>query len=281
MKKSRRKINKKLSMGISIFCIIVAGCMALLLTPIFNVDTITVTGNKSISSEEIILGSGIVRGSNIFSVSLKKVKNKLSYMNGIDSVKIKRSLPSTIRITVTEGKPIVYIENNGDLVGVTADGKVVEVISAASLPSPVAPATEKDDAEGAFDEEASDEGTAQEKQPEEKPFYTDKTVVYGMGEMEYSVGKTVRFSDEKKSENLLKLMGEFLSDSMGQDFTQVDMSVYDNITLEYQGRLKVRVGSSEQLGYKLECFKTIIGGYLEEGTEGTLDLERLTYSPKK
>ena len=102
-----------------------------------------------------------------------------------------------------------------------------------------------------------------------------------MGDMEYSVGKTIKFSDEKKSENLLKLIGEFLSDSVGRDFTRVDMSVYDNITLEYQGRLKVRVGSSEQLSYKLECFKAIVGDYLEEGTEGTLDLERLTYSPKK
>lgn len=273
-------MKKKLSVGISVFCILVAGCMALLLTPIFSVETIIVTGNKTISTEEIILGSGIVRGSNIFSINLGAVKKKISYMSGIDTVQVKRSLPSTIRITVTEGNPIVYVENMGDLVGLTADGKVVEIISAGSLPSsvPEPPAEEGEAADGEPEEPVTEDAP---EPPADNPALTGRTVVYGMGEMEYSVGKTIRFSDEKKSENLLKLMGEFLCDSMGRDFTQVDMSIYDNITLLYRGRLNVRLGSAEQLEYKLNCFKTIIGDYLEADTEGTLDLERLTYSPKK
>lgn len=262
MKKNRPSTKKKLSVGISVLCIIVAGCMALLLTPIFSVDTVIVTGNKTISSEDIIRGSGIVEGKNIFSINLGAVKKKISYISGIDTVNVKRSLPSTIRITVTEGYPLVYVENMGDLVGLTADGKVVEVISAGSLPSSE-PAAEEDEAVA------------------EPVVLPGRIVVYGMGEMKYSVGKTIKFSDQKRSDGLLKIMSEFLSDSMCRDFTQVDMSVYDNITLVYQGRLNVRLGSAEQLGYKLACFKEIIENQLGENPDGTLDLQRLTYSPKK
>ena len=286
MKKLRRKTKKKISMGISVFCVIVAGCMALLLTPIFSVDTITVTGNKTIASEDIVRGSGIVRGSNIFSVSLSAVQDRISCMSGIDSVKVRRSLPSTIRITVIEGNPIVYIEDQGNLVGLTADGKVVEVISAVSLPSsaPKPPADENVDEDNPEEPKEAEDDGEDEPQTEasaETPPPVDKTVVYGMGEMKYQMGKAIEFSDNKKADDLMKLMGEFLKDDVGREFTLVDMSVYENITLVYQGRLKVRLGSSEQLGYKLACFKEIVGQQLGENPEGTLDLQRLTYNPKK
>lgn len=266
----RRKLKKKISVGITAFCLFAAGCMALLLTPLFSVDTVTVTGNRTVSTDTIVQGSGIVKGTNIFSISLSAVRDKLSYLNGIDTVKVKRSLPSTIRITVTEGNPLVYVENNGEFVGITADGKVVDVAAAGSaaaltLTAGIAPAS---DAEA--DEEA-----------EQQPRPAGKTVVYGMGEMSYVNGRLIEFSDSAKAEKLMLLMNSFLSDDVCRDVTQADMSAYDNITLVYRGRLNVRLGNAERLEYKLKCFKAILEEKLGDDPEGTLDLERLSYSPKK
>lgn len=267
----RRKLRKNISVGITVICLFAAGCLALLLTPVFSVDSVTVTGNTTISTDTIVQGSGIVRGTNIFGVSLSAVRDKLSLMNGIDTVKVRRSLPSTIRITVTEGNPLVYVENNGDFVGITVDGKVVDVVSAGTIEAltlTVQP-NERTDTEEETEEEIS------------TPRTYGKTVVYGMGEMEYTNGKIIKFADSLKGEKLMLLMSGFLSDDISQGFTQADMSVYDSITLLYRGRLTVRLGSAERLEYKLKCFKTIVGESLGEDSEGTLDLERLIYSPKK
>ena len=166
MKKRRRRgLKKGISIGVTAFCLIAAGCLALLLTPIFDVQTVTVTGNRTLASEDIVKNSGIVTGTNIFQVSLRAVGDRLTSMEGIDTVKVRRSLPSTVRIAVTEGTPLVYVEQEGTFVGITADGKVVDVAEAGSAAASVlaagsAPApsvTEEKDGGDSEDDGAEDE----------------------------------------------------------------------------------------------------------------------------
>ncbi len=287
-RKKRRgpRLGKKASIGISMLCIIAACCLALLLTPIFDVKTVSVDGNTVVSTEEIVKASGITPGSNIFSVSLRSVRDRLSRLGGIDTVKVKRRLPTTIRITVTESVPLVYVENNGSLVGITAAGKVTGVISAASLgitsPKEEAPPDAGDGGgEENEDEDGGADGDAEEpsaEAPEPQTSENAITVVYGMGEMTYSVGDTVKFEDEKRASKLMELMDKFLS--ADRDFTEVDMSVYDNVTMVYRGTLDVRLGTVEELEYKMKLFQKIVE-YLGGNLTGTVDLQRHTYNPKK
>ncbi len=292
-KRRRRRLKKGISVGLTAFCLTAAGFLALLLTPVFDVQTVTVTGNRTLASEDIVKGSGIVTGTNIFQVSLRAVSDRLTSMEGIDTVKVRRSLPSTIRITVAEGSPLVYVERDGGFVGITADGKVVDVAeagtgAAAVLASGYAGASplngSEDETVGDDGENAGDEdGTAAEA-PEEAdglPVLTGKTVVYGMGGFEYSVGKPIEFDDAVKGEKLALILSDFMGDELCRGFTSIDMSAYDDVTLVYRGRLKVRLGSVERLEYKLKCFKTLIGENIGEDASGTLDLELLRYNPKK
>ena len=99
-----------------------------------------------------------------------------------------------------------------------------------------------------------------------------------MGEMTYSVGDTVKFEDEKRASKLMELMDKFLS--ADRDFTEVDMSVYDNVTMVYRGTLDVRLGTVEELEYKMKLFQKIVE-YLGGDLTGTVDLQRHTYNPKK
>lgn len=275
-RKKRRgpRLGKKASIGISMLCIIAACCLALLLTPIFDVQTVSVDGNTVVSTEEIVKASGITTGSNIFSVSLRSVRDRLSRLGGIDTVKVKRRLPTTIRITVTESVPLVYVENNGSLVGITAAGKVTGVISAASL-GITSPKEEEDEDGGGADGDAEEPSA---ETPEPQTSENAITVVYGMGEMTYSVGDTVKFEDEKRASKLMELMDKFLS--ADRDFTEVDMSVYDNVTMVYRGTLDVRLGTVEELEYKMKLFQKIVE-YLGGDLTGTVDLQRHTYNPKK
>lgn len=297
VKKRRRRLKKQISIGIIVFCLAVAGGLGLLLTPIFNIDTITVTGNNSLATEDIVKGSGLNKGVNIFSVSLRDVQSRLSTMNGIDTVKVRRKFPSTIRIAVTEGTPLVWLESGGNLVGITAACKVVDVVQAGSgaasafaaqqsaPPQKTAEADEVDEAEtddetdGANTDEGENENTDKTKTP--SPQAADRTVVYGMGNFTYAPGQVIEFEDEGKGEKLGLLLNYFLCDDLCHGFTEVDMSVTDNVRAVYQGRLSVRIGEVARLEYKLKCFKKLITDNLGENSTGTLDLEQLIYSPKK
>ncbi len=293
-------MRKQISAGLAVVCLAAAGCLALLLTPVFNVRSVTVTGNKTIAAQDITKASGVVEGTNIFRVSLSAVRDNISSMNGISSVKVKRSLPSSIRITVREGTPMVYVECKGDYVGIAADLTVVEVVKGSSLPAISAPAQEdkpsdsSDKEEDKAPEEDKDSGEDDEKEepaeaaeaedsgePEEEAAQFKAPVVTGMSGAKYKVGRKIEFSDEKKGGDLQRLMEEFLADEACRDFTSIDMSVYDNVSLVYKGQLKVRLGSAEELSHKLKCFKAIMKEQLDSDASGTLDLERLTYSPKK
>lgn len=292
-----------MSAGLIALSLAAAGFFALLLTPLFNVKTVVVRGNKTVSSEEIIKGSGIVEGTNIFGVSLSLVRDNLKKMNRVSDAKVKRVLPSTVSITVTEGAPVAYIYDDGDCVGITADGRVVDVTRAAAMPSapPEAEdeppkedeakdekkADEAEDGEASDEEENSDEEASDKEEtdaPEEEAAQPDTglecALVTGMGKMKYKTGGKIQFEDETKAADLFKFIDEFLSDEVCRGVTSVDMSRYGAVSFVYKGTLKVSVGSAEELGYKLKCFKAILTEQLGEDPKGSLDLERLTYSPK-
>lgn len=288
-KRRRRRLKKKISAGLMIFSLAAAGVLALLLTPMFNVKSVAVYGNSTVSTEAVVSGSGIVEGTNIFGVSLRRVRDNLESMSRISSVKVRRVLPSTIKITVTEGAPIVYIYDDGDCVGITADGLVTDTVKAVALPSDPEPTeSEKDEendeaaAENENEDEDEDESEAEAEaaSPSEEKATKNNlgcAVVTGMGDIKYKIGSTIEFSDEIKAENLYKLMKEFLSDEIYEDITSIDMSKYDSATFVYKGTLTVSVGAFENLDYKLQCFKTIISEQLGENARGELNLERLTY----
>lgn len=316
-KKRFKRLGKRASAGLTALCLVAAGVFALLLTPVFDVRTVTVRGNKTVSQEEIIRGSGIIEGTNIFNISLRRVSDNLESMNRISSVKVKRILPSTISITVEEGAPAAYVLVGGDCVGITSDGRVVTVTNAPAELAELAAAealnekTSPDGSEAAEDEngesesgesgeneeanEEIDEDAEAEIEAESEPKRTssgvrpfvsatglDRAVVTGMGAAQYRVGRTIVFDDEVKGEQLLKLLDEFLCDDICLGVSRVDMSRYDNVSMDYGEGLRIKLGAAEELDFKLKSFKAIMNGQLGEDAKGTLDLslDRPTYSPR-
>ena len=108
MRKFKRKQKKQIA--VLTLIVLVASIVAImLLTPGFDIKKINVHGNVVVTEEEIIFSSGIVNGENIFSVSLSQAKDSISSMGYIESVKIKRKLPSTIEITVVIKKIVCLV----------------------------------------------------------------------------------------------------------------------------------------------------------------------------
>lgn len=143
--KKRIKRNKRLKVFLSIFLFValIGGSIIFALTsPIFNIKEIAVVNNEILSSETIISLSGLKPDENIFKFNKNDVLNKIKENPYIESVEIKRKLPSNIEIDVKERIPkfsidymekYVYINNQGYLLEIAEESKDLPIIYGATM----------------------------------------------------------------------------------------------------------------------------------------------------
>lgn len=92
-----------------LFAIIVALTMGA--TVFFRVETVAVSGNSRYTQEEIIQASGIQSGDNLYRLNKIQISQQmLQALPYLESVTIRRSLPSTIVIMVTEWQAVARVE---------------------------------------------------------------------------------------------------------------------------------------------------------------------------
>lgn len=96
----------KLLSIVLILAAIVAGCIVF-----FRVEEVTVIGSTVYTDEEIIAAAEVELGDNLFLIGKiatgTKIVNRLPY---IDTVNVRRALPDTLVITVTECTPVGVLE---------------------------------------------------------------------------------------------------------------------------------------------------------------------------
>src|SRR5699024_874669 len=95
-------------------------------TPLSEVKHIEVEGNQVLSEEEVIEAGEVEYDTNIWSVSKKKTVNSLQENPVIDSVKVERKLPQTLRIQLKENRVIGYLEEEDLFNQVFNNGKIVK-----------------------------------------------------------------------------------------------------------------------------------------------------------
>ena len=124
--KKKKKIKKIVGFT-SLAIILVASTIAVMLSPIFNIQTITVQGNSQISTAEIISLSGITVGENIFKVGKGQTRNNIKQNAYIEKVTINRNLPAEIQITVTERVATFMIEKDNQYLYMSNQGYLLEL----------------------------------------------------------------------------------------------------------------------------------------------------------
>ena len=127
--KKRRKLIFKIIKWLTLVGIVIAGIAYAMLSPIFNIKNISVTGNFKISSETIISLSELSIDQNIFNFRTSNIIDNIKQNAYIDKVEINRKLPDEIQIVVYEreatymitlGNAYVYINNQGYILEITA-----------------------------------------------------------------------------------------------------------------------------------------------------------------
>lgn len=207
----------------------------------FRIDQVEVEGNSRYSAEEIIEVSGIEYGKNMFLFNkFDSIDTLLTDLTYVESVSIRRALPSTIRITVTESSVAAAVEDQGD--GrwwlVNADGKLLEQA----------------------------EGPGEYVQ------------VVGLTLAAPTEGTVLAAETEGRlqQEALLKLLPAMEERELLADTQTIDLSSASEVTMLYENRLTVKMSLAADFDYDMRVLATVMEEYVDtkwtESDRGTLDL---------
>ena len=244
-------------------------------TVFFRVETVEVTGNQRYTQEEIIAASGIQMGDNLYALNKvnigRKIRTRLPY---VGELSINRSLPSTIRIDVTEWEAVAQV----------------------AVPSPEQAAAAQEEL-AAGKEGAEPAVLAQEpwlisvkgKLLEQAPEDSRAIAVTGLTAVAPQAGEmlTVPEGEATRLEALTSLLGAIEGADLFGEISGIDLET-TRLILRYAGRFDVKMKLNADFGYNIRLMQAVREQMEEKyGPEaaGTIDLTQekheAVYSPAK
>lgn len=136
--KKRRLKNsvRKFILSCALLIALIAVGAALSLTVFFKTEQITVSGSGIYSEEEIINACGIDIGDNLFLLDDDKIEENLTTkLPYIYDAQIKRILPKTVRLTVTDAQTSYVIKNEDETYILLDDNFKVLEAGSSEVPS--------------------------------------------------------------------------------------------------------------------------------------------------
>ena len=137
----KKKKNKILSFCIKLIIILVLFGVTLtylITSPLFDISKVEILGSSKITADTYISLSGITIGNNIYDLSKRRIIENIKENPYVDTVEVKRKLPSTVEITVTERtasymlgilNSYAYINNQGYILEINEEQIKAPVIT--------------------------------------------------------------------------------------------------------------------------------------------------------
>lgn len=94
----------------AVAALIVAGFAVAYLSPVLTVRTIDVDGAVTVSEDEIVADLGIPLGEKLVRVDAGSAAQRVAAIPALASVRVQRMYPSTVRVTVVERVPVVFVD---------------------------------------------------------------------------------------------------------------------------------------------------------------------------
>lgn len=104
----------------------------LLMSPLLAVRTVAVSGTTRLSPQQVRAAADVVRGTPLARVDAAAVVRRVESLRAVADVRVTRAWPSTLKLQVTERKPVVGVVTKNGVTLVDADG--VPFAAAAALP---------------------------------------------------------------------------------------------------------------------------------------------------
>ncbi len=247
-RKARRKkiIAQKIRVAISFAVLVLVVVFVLMMTPIFNIKTVGVSGNEMITIGSIENNLSVLTGKNLFRVTKGEVKKCLNDVPYIEDVEIsKKPFPPTLYVKIVEIAPAAYIYVDGVRVVIDSHTKVID--DSGTMPSGNVPQ------------------------------------IIGINDVKAQKGKALKISDTEKANAIKTILLAAQDVGIISKMTQIDMSNTLTISFKYDDRFEVNCGSSVELDRKVRMFKEAISNAaMHEDSVGTFDLSepgKAIYTP--
>lgn len=246
--RKKRRLRMMRIRAAAVFVLAVALVIVLLfVTPIFNIRSISVSGNSVVTLDQINACIGDVVGKNLFATWGSTVEKRLKTIAYIDDAEVSKALiPPTLYVNITECETAAYFEYEGKQVILNSDLKVLD--DSNTFPIDGVP------------------------------------LIRGIEPTGYTVGRQFELEDSEK-QSALSIFLNTMSDT-GQlgDVLYIDLSSITDLRFSYRGMIDVSCGSALELDKKLRMFKAVMtSGSLDENARGEIDLsdpERSVYIPQ-
>ena len=127
-KYARRRRSGQFSFLYRLLCfVLITAAGAVALTLFFKVDTVEVTGQVRYTEAQVAEASGVKTGDNLFLMDKNKVvANITTALPYVETVRIRRMIPDTLRIYVTECTAPVAVRSVESVWLLSGQGKIVE-----------------------------------------------------------------------------------------------------------------------------------------------------------
>jgi cell division protein FtsQ len=133
------RLRRLRGVGVAVAAILLLLGMAwlVLASPLFDVDRIKVVGADGSAADQVVQSAAIRRGVALATVDLGGARERVAALPAVASVRVTRSWPGSVVITVTPRVPMVAVNQADGTVGLmAADGIVVSSVAAgASVPA--------------------------------------------------------------------------------------------------------------------------------------------------
>lgn len=230
----RRRKRKRIKKIFMLFILLLSICITLCLKhPYFNIKNIEISGNRNISSKEIVDLSGLFKGNNIFYINVRNGENNILSNPYISEVQIKRKLPATVQINIKEREALFYNTKDNKYFIVDKNGVVLQ---------------KKDDIKGMHLVKLDG-------------FDYDKS----------EIGKVLKNDDKSKIDIVTNLGDIILNSKNTIGITYIDLSSTIDIKI-YFGDMCVKLGRSDNLDKKVNEALNIINSKGLKGAKGYIDV---------
>ena len=239
-KKKRRRMISRIGIAVLVLLAIVFAP-----TIFFQVSKINVTGDTRYTSEQLIKSTGVKQGDNMFFLDTEQIaadlKDEYPYL---DTVKLRRKLPSTLQIEVSDRTAVLSIEQNGKYLILDMSGKVLEKTKSAA------------------------KGTAK---------------VTGVPMKGLHVGDTVDKDKYGKAASVMKLLELTDQYGMKKHIKTIDVEKAYDVRVTYDKKYTILLGALEEsnLEHKIQFLKAILKepSLPESGVIDLTDEKEARYRP--
>jgi len=218
--------------------ILTSVCIILSLTVFFNVKKIVPTGSMLYTKEEVLAAADADIGDNLLRLNTEKIsKRAMKVLTKAESIEVRRHFPDQLDIVVTDGDPVLQIEQAGTYFQFTQKGRLVSITTDPAV---------------------------------------DAQVIVGPIVGSLKEGQYMSELDEEQDETLAnwRILSTALWNYSINDISAMDLSDELRLRLYYQNRIEVDLGTLTDIDIKIATLKAILYDSESIGVDevGTLDL---------